>query len=61
MNITEAQEYAKEHGFDSLVFESINLQGKPMRFKWLDAYMDIFRFEGDKRLYGKLNCYSKKE
>lgn len=48
MNITEAQEYAKEHGFDSLVFESINLQGKPMRFKWLDAYMGIFRFEGDK-------------
>ena len=32
----------------SFSLESINLQGKPMRFKWLDAYMGIFRFEGDK-------------
>jgi hypothetical protein len=46
MRIDELEEYAKEHGFDSLEFEFTNLKGEVKKCKWLDAYMGLFVIEG---------------
>lgn len=46
MRIDELEEYAQEHGFDSLVFEFTNLKGEVKKCRWLDAYMGLFMIEG---------------
>lgn len=46
MNITDCEEYAKDHGFDSLEFKMAFPNGSVKSCKWLDAYLGIFTIVG---------------
>lgn len=47
MKIDELCSYAQENGFDSVEFEFKSLFGPIVKCKWLDAYMKIFKIEGN--------------
>ena len=46
MNLYELEEYAKEHGFNTVEFEFTNLLGEVKKARWLDAYFGFFQLEG---------------
>ena len=46
MRILELQEYAKEHGINSLKFDFINFNGDLKKGRWIDAYYGLFWVEG---------------
>lgn len=41
MNIYEVQEYAKDHGFDSVNFIMVNRAGRSFEGRFLDAYFGM--------------------
>jgi len=47
MKIDELKEYAEVHGFDSLKFQFTNLRGEIIKCQWLDAYLGLFRIDGE--------------
>ena len=47
MRIDELCEYAKDHGFDNLRFKFTNLKGDVKHCMWLDAYLGLFRIDGN--------------
>lgn len=47
MKIDELQEYALNHGFDSVGFEFTNLRGEVKKGRWIDAYFGHFILEGN--------------
>jgi hypothetical protein len=47
MRIDELQSYAEQNGFDSVKFKFTNLKGEDKTCKWLDAYMGIFKIDGN--------------
>ncbi len=47
MRIDELCAYAQNNGYDKLKFRFTNLRGEVINCQWLDAYMGLFRVEGD--------------
>ncbi|RXZ77997.1 hypothetical protein EBB07_28470 [Paenibacillaceae bacterium] len=45
MNIYEIEEYAKDHGYDSLEFLIINKEGNSFNGRFLDAYFGMIQIE----------------
>jgi hypothetical protein len=45
MNIWQCEEYAKEHGFDSVKFTA-NFPVGQKQCEWLDAYFGMFKVDG---------------
>jgi hypothetical protein len=46
MKIDECCEYAKENGFDSVIFTFKNITGETVSCRWLDAYFGLFEING---------------
>jgi hypothetical protein len=46
MRILELQKYAEDNGFDSVRFKFIGPTGKIVTCQWLDAYMGLFKVDG---------------
>lgn len=51
MTFSQLEQYAQQHGWDSLRFSFVSHKGDTLTGRWLDAYMGVFRLDQQEEGY----------